>query len=121
DRALEVLAYEDAVLCFDRALQALLLRRGGPTPSDPELQCKLLLSLGDALWAASDLPRMRESFQRAAEVARGLAEDRRAPLLARAALGVGGRQQRAHLVFDAEVVHLLEEAREALGDEDSPL
>jgi hypothetical protein len=81
----------------------------------------LLLALGDALWGAGDLSRMRQTYQRAADVARGMAAQEGAPRLARAALGFGGRQQRAHLVFDVEVVRLLEEARDALGESDSPL
>ena len=121
DRALTMLAYEDAARHYEHALRALELRRQGPQAGDALLRCEVLLALGEAQWGAGELAPMRATFQRAAEAARALPVEQKAPRLARAAIGVGGRQQRAHLVFDDEVARLLEEAREALGSADSPL
>ncbi|MBX3026368.1 AAA family ATPase [bacterium] len=121
DRALGLLAHEDAVQHFQHALRALELRRDGARPGDAVLRCELLLSLGDACWGTGDLGRMRATYERAADAARGLARAEGAHRLARAALGLGGRQQRAHVAFDQVVVGLLEESAAALGEEDSPL
>src|SRR5262249_56253899 len=73
DRALGMWGYEDAARHFRQGLGALGLRHGDPLHGDRVLRCELLLSLGDALWGAGDLPGMREAYQRAAEAARDLA------------------------------------------------
>lgn len=125
DRAQALLAYEEAVQHYERAREVLSLRVGVPPPADEALRCELLLSLGDAWWGVGDLTRMRECCQAAADNARALAGTIGRPIaasiVARAALGFGGRQARAHVVFDESVVRLLEQALEMLGDEDSPL
>lgn len=121
DRALGLLAYEDAVQHFQHALRALELRRDGARPGDAAERCELLLSLGEACWGTGDLARMRATYQEAADVARGLGRAEGGARLARAALGLGGRQQRAHVTFDQVVVGLLEESAAALGEGDSPL
>lgn len=120
ERAVSLLAYEEAACHYERALDALRLRRGGAADGDAEAACRILLALGDAQWGAGDLLAMRTTFQRAAEAARRL-EGGGATLLARAALGFGGRQQRAHVAYDDDVVRLLEEALAALEPDDSAL
>jgi len=119
-RAQSLLAYEEAVKHFEQALAALRLRAGGPALGDARLRCEILLALGDAQWGAGNLVEMRATFQRAAEVARGLAAEGPS-LLARAALGMGGRQQRSHAWYDDDLVRLLEEALIAFEPGDSPL
>lgn len=108
ERALACLAYEEAVGHYERALQALELA----VPIDEERRVVLLLALGDAQSRASERDRARSTFLRAAEGARGIA---RADLLARAALGFGGRLEFG-LPRDDVLVGLLDEARAALGD-----
>jgi tetratricopeptide (TPR) repeat protein len=112
-RALEQLAYEDAVGHFDRALGAVDLA------PDADRVSALLLELGDAQLRAGDLPGARATFERAAQLAR---ERARPEDLARAALGFGaglvGFEVR---LGDQRQVELLEEALDALADEDSAL
>jgi tetratricopeptide (TPR) repeat protein len=125
DRALALLAYEEAVQHYERAREVLSLRVGAPPPEDEILRCELLLSIGDAWWGVGDLTRMREYCQAAADNARAFAgaigRPTAAAIVARAALGFGGRQARAHVVFDESVVLLLEQALELLSEADSPL
>ena len=80
DQAATVLAYEDAVRQYERALQLLPLLGG----TDIERRCEILLRLGDSQWRAGDTTAARSSFDECAEIAArsGLAE-----ALARAALG----------------------------------
>ena len=106
DRAGRLLAYEEAARLYRLALDALDEATG-----DREA-CELMLALGEAEARAGDLAAARRTLLRAAELARGL---RDSELLARAALGYGGR-----LVWvradDELVIPLLEEALTALGD-----
>jgi DNA-binding CsgD family transcriptional regulator len=111
-RALDLLAWEEAASLFERALVAQELA-GRP---DPRQRCQLLLTLGEARMAASDVPAARAAYQQAGELARRIAAPE---LLARAGLGLG-------LAFTAGIVDpvevgLLEEALAALGETDSPL
>ncbi|MFN2375690.1 MAG: hypothetical protein ABR538_04085, partial [Candidatus Binatia bacterium] len=71
-------------------------------------------------WTAGDHASSRAAYEDAAVLARsrnGGEDVVDAQLLARAALGLGGRQQRAHVQFDARVVELLESAITAVGGE----
>lgn len=112
--AVQLLAYEEAVRLFDLALQALDLQ-----PSDdPKVEGKLVLGLGDAQARAGDGASAKETFLRAAAVARGLGDP---DLLAHAALGYGGRFLWARAGTDRQVVPLLEEALGALSEKDTPL
>src|SRR5262249_16761 len=79
-RASSLLAYEEAVRHYERALQAL----EHPGLVDETQGCKLLLALGEAQRQAGAYPQAMETFQRAADIARtrGFSED-----LAHAALG----------------------------------
>ncbi|MDO8615442.1 MAG: protein kinase [Dehalococcoidia bacterium] len=111
-RALSLLAYEEAVGHYERALQTLELK----TPPDEELRCELLLALGDAQMKAGDAVNGRQTFERAAESAR---KRKSADQLARAGLGVGERYEIG--AVDESLVEILEEALRLLGDADSAL
>jgi DNA-binding SARP family transcriptional activator len=112
ERAASQLAYEEAARHYTSALQLL----ESTATTDEEAICELLLSLGDVLSRAGDDARAKNAFRRAAEMAerRG-----RADLLARAALGEGGRMAWARASTDPALVPLLERALAAVGDEDS--
>lgn len=121
EAAASALAYERAASWMTRGLAALAehadLEEDRTTTR--ELRGRLLLALGDASWAAGDFVASRRAFEDAASLAEkpgteGGTTD--ALLLARAALGLGGRQQRAHVQFDASLVALLERAVAALGE-----
>ena len=96
------------------ALRALELQE----PVDEPGRLELLLSLGDAGMRAGDAPSGRASFLAAAGLARRLSAPE---LLARAALGYGGRFVWARAADDRNVVPLLEDALRRLGEEASPL
>jgi tetratricopeptide (TPR) repeat protein len=113
DRAVRLLAYEEAVRLFDLALETLELQ----PVVEPLLRCELLLSRGDAQGRAGDGPGSKETFLAAASIARSLSSGE---LLARAALGYGGRFLWARAGTDPYVVPLLAEALAALGEQDSP-
>ncbi|MDQ4064483.1 MAG: hypothetical protein M3161_00365, partial [Actinomycetota bacterium] len=106
------LAYEESVSHFARALNALDLKES----EDDHLRCELLLCLGDAQWRAGDGSSSRETFKRAAEVARRLQDGEK---LARAALGYGGGVGRFGLqeLADPALVELLEQALAWLGQD----
>jgi len=113
DRAVALLAYEEAVRLYRLALRALALA----VPVDEQARCELLLRVGDAQARAGDERGAKETFLEAAALARG----GRAAHLARAALGYGGRFTWARAGTDAHLVPLLEDALAALGDEESEL
>ena len=114
ERALRLLAHEEAVRLFHMALTALALER----PADESVKCELLLSLGDAQMRSGDAPAAKESFRSAADLARRLALPH---LLARAALGYGGRFVWAAARGDRLLVELLDAAARMLGDAPSAL
>jgi DNA-binding SARP family transcriptional activator len=114
DRALKLLAFEEAARFYRLALQTLELRR----PVDPEARCSLLASLGDVLARAGSTTEAKETFVAAADLARTAALPRQ---LARAALGYGGRFPWLRAERDSRLVSLLEEGLEALADEESVL
>jgi eukaryotic-like serine/threonine-protein kinase len=105
-------AYEDAARLYRMALHATELR----DEVDPRTHCDLLLGLGDAQMRAGDTPGGRETFLRAAEMARrsGLPEQ-----AAQAALGYGGRFVWARAASDRHLIPLLKDALTAVGDDDS--
>src|SRR5213593_4682515 len=112
------LAYEDAAVLFERALDVLAEGR----PADARERCELLLARGGAQWKAGDGPAARETFRQAADIARRIGD---APLLARSALGFAGEGSRLLWVRSAVVdqprIELLEEALHRLGDGDPGL
>jgi len=115
DRALAVLAYEEAVRLYGMALQALDLKG----ELDEEMRCELLLALGEAQMRTGDTPKAQEAFRRGALVARmsGTPEQ-----MARAAIGFGGRFVWGGDDADIpELAGLLKEALRALRKEDSVL
>ena len=115
-RAAAQLAYEDATAHYEHALQ----RSQAPDAR----RCELLVALGGVQRASSSAD-ARETFQRAAEVARRLVQagtPEAAALLAQAALGFADRGLGTpQLAPDRTVVSLVEEALAAIGDGDSTL
>jgi tetratricopeptide (TPR) repeat protein len=109
-RAVQTLAYEEAVGHYRTALQAL----ERAAPHDAERRFALLLGLGGAQARAGEVAAARAAFHDAAGVARenGSARD-----FARAALGYGTAGQMSGGIVDASVVALLEEALDMLGDD----
>jgi hypothetical protein len=114
DRALGLLAYEEATRLYEMALEAAHLSKR----EDETIRCELLLSLGEAESRAGDSESARAAFVEASELARRLGLSH---LLARAAAGYGGRIVWARAGEDSRLVPMLEEALAALGDEDLDL
>ena len=109
DRALALVAYEEAARLYTTALEALEL-----TAADEATRCELLLVLGDAQARGGDLASAKETFVQAANIARTLNAPEQ---LARAALGYGGRFVWFRAGNDHRLVRLLEDALERLpGD-----
>ena len=113
ERAMALLAFEDAAVHVELGLQAIDLLDA----PDEALRCDLLLTLAAAQMNAGDVTTGRETYMRAANLAKaaGLPEQ-----LARAALGFGGEPIVAW-GFDAELVRVLEAALDLLGPEDRPV
>ena len=109
ERALDLLAYEEAARLYRLALEALDLGES----SDPSVRCELLLSTGDALTRAGSTADAKETFLAAGDLARtaGLPES-----LARAALGYGGWSSWQRAAGDLRLVPLIEEALGAVGE-----
>ena len=114
DQATRALAYEEARQLYAIALSAL---PEGPD-ADERPRIEVLLALGEADARAGELDRARASFIEAAELAQRLKSGQ---LLARAALGYGGRHQWARAGHDTRLIPLIEQALAMLGDEDEAL
>jgi DNA-binding SARP family transcriptional activator len=114
DRALTVLAYEEAARLYETALETLDLAR----LSDERARCRLLLSLGEAEARAGNTTTAKKVFLAAADLARrlGLARE-----LGQAAVGYGGRKAFGRAGDDERLVPLLEEGLTALAAEDVEL
>jgi len=114
DRALALLAFEEAARLYATALEALELAR----PDDERSRCGLLLALGEAEARAGDRSAAKEAFLAAAAIAQklGLARE-----LARAAAGYGGSWMASRPGVDDRLVPLLEQGLASLGDEDVEL
>ena len=115
DRALALLAYEEAARLYRMALEAVSLA----SPTAANVRCELLLALGEAETDAGDGPAARGTFLRAAEIARNLQSWEQ---LARAAVGYSGRDlwgPRAE--GEPMLVPLLEEALAECPEGDSVL
>ena len=109
-RAMDRLAYEDAVAHYLNALGAM-------GDSDQPRRCRLLLDLADAHARAGDTPSSKLVYGEAA----ALAEDQSLPeQLAEAAIGYGGRLIWEVSRDDPDVLALLERGLERIGDADSP-
>ncbi len=115
ERAMSLVAYEEASDHFERALQAYGLQERADAPR----RCDLMLALGTAQSRAGATAHARETFMRAAALARRLDAPER---LARAALGYGAGMGGFEFGrVDDGLLALLGEAREALGEQDGPL
>jgi DNA-binding NarL/FixJ family response regulator len=112
-RSLQMLAWENAAELFERALAALKLAE---RPGSAQQRCELLLALGEARMAASDVPAARTAYLQAGELARRIGSPE---ALARAGLGLG--LEITSGIVDPVQVGLLEEALAALDEADSPL
>jgi DNA-binding SARP family transcriptional activator len=113
-RAVAVLAYEEAVRLYEMALEAL----GPDAGKTVGLRCEMLLALADAQGRAGDGLAAKSTYLRAADLARsaGLSE-----MLARGAVGYGGRFLWAHDLADERLVPLLEDGLSTLDEGDSVL
>jgi tetratricopeptide (TPR) repeat protein len=108
DRAVALVAYEEAARLYETALGAL-------DPGDEPARCAVLLGLVDAQTCAGNPAPARQASLDAADIARrhGLPRE-----LALAAAGYGGRIVWARAGSDARLIPLLEEGLAALGDAD---
>lgn len=113
ERAISLLAYEDAVAQFQRALHALDLQQA----HNDVLRCEVYLSLGDAQLKSGDIAAMRTSFAHAGDLAALLNAPQQ---LARAALGLGSGED-DFIGRDQALVTLLNQALAAMTGEDSTL
>ena len=114
DRALALLAYEEAARLYELGLAALERADG----AEPVKRCELLLALGHAQVRAGDAVAAKQAFLQAAAVARRLEWPE---ALARAALGYGGRFVWARAGDDERLVPLLREALAVADDQDAAL
>lgn len=111
-RAVELLAFEEGIRLYRMALSVL---ESTGNRDDP-LRADLLLAMGDAQARSGDSAQSKETFERAAAIARSSGDGVR---LAQAALGYGGRFVWIRAGRDSRVVALLREALAVLSDEDS--
>jgi tetratricopeptide (TPR) repeat protein len=109
-RAMGLLAYEEAARLFRMALAAL---GPGQSPEEDRIRCRLLLALGDALTRMGERQAAREELRLAASLARqyGMAEE-----LGQAALAYAGRFTFERGASDRHMITLLEDARAMLAD-----
>ena len=112
DRAMDVLAYEEAARLYEMALHALELG-----DADGMRRCELLIRLGDSQIKSGDHEKGQPSLSEAAALAKGLG---RADRMAEAALALGGHGPIPGVV-DVRQVGLLEDALAALEKGDSAL
>lgn len=112
DQAMALLAYEEAANHYATALR--VLERATP---DGSRYCELLLALGEAQRKAGDTQLARETFRRAANLAKQLGA---AEGMARAVLGCSGLWSEAGTI-DVSLVELLADALRFLGESDSQL
>jgi DNA-binding CsgD family transcriptional regulator len=113
ERYMALPAYAEAVRFYHMALEALARQ----TALDETQRCSLLLKLGEALSKAGEPRQALDTFQEAANTARNLEAVEH---FARAALQFEQTSWHNWLPA-APAVHLLEEARQALGEADSTL
>lgn len=114
ERAADLLAFEEAARLYRLALG---LTEGNASAGRRQ-RCELLLGLADVQARAGEMPAAQNSCLDAAELAGQIASGE---LLARAALGYGGRLLFARATGHDRLISLLERAAEALGPEPTPL
>ena len=114
ERAGRLLAYEEAARLYRMALAALDSKQSADEPTRGEV----LLALGEAQARSGEMGPAKETFAQAAGAARelGLPE-----VIARAAIGYGGRFVWLRSGKDRRLVPLLHDALAALPEEDSVL
>ena len=110
DRAASQAGYEEAARQYSTALSLVEEAES----ADVVRTCELLLALGGALSRAGEATDAKETFRRAAGLAEGSG---RPDLLARAALGYGGRFVWGRAGSDTALVPLLERALAAVGED----
>jgi class 3 adenylate cyclase/tetratricopeptide (TPR) repeat protein len=113
DRAMALLAFEEAVRHYRHALEAIERR----DPADPAARRDLLLDLGAALRKAGDPLAAKEAFHDAADLSRRLGDPEKQ---AQATLGFAEPYWTTGVV-DQSVIAMLEDALDALGEEDTRL
>ena len=114
DRALALLAYEEAARLYQTALDALDLA----DVRDERTRCELLLSVGEAQMRAGNTRAAKRAFLDAAGIARRLGLPRE---LARAAAGYAREDMYLRAGSDDRLVPLLKEGLAALAHEDVAL
>jgi hypothetical protein len=114
ERALRLLAFEEAVGHFARGLE--VAEQYGE--HDPSVRCDLLIALAEAQNRAGDAVRADANFERAAALARTMGDAER---LATVALRAGPLSYLGIVDTNPEQLKMLEEALFALSDEDSHL
>lgn len=114
DRALQLLAFEEAVGHFSRGLEVAEVYGA----LEPTAKCDALLALAEAQNKAGDKVEADRSFERAAAIARTLGDAER---LATAALRAGPLSYMGIVGANTDQVRLLEEAGQALSKDDSHL
>ena len=114
DRALALLAYEEAARLYQTALDALDLA----DVRDERTRCELLLSAGEAQMRAGNTQAGKRAFLDAAGIGRRLGLPRE---LARAAAGYAREDMYLRAAGDDRLVPLLQEGLAALADEDVAL
>jgi tetratricopeptide (TPR) repeat protein len=114
DRALVLLAYEEAARLYEIALEAIDLA----SPLDERTRCHLLLSLGETRARAGDMAAAKRVFLEAAELSGRLDLPRE---LAQSAAGYGGRIVFERAGGDERLVPLLEAGLAGLGPNDIEL
>ncbi len=112
DRAIALLAYEDAVAQYAQALR--LLERGGESEA---ARLEVLLELADARMRTGDVASSRQTCRQAIELARRLQAPEQ---LTRAVLGLAGVLREVWTV-DRSAVALLEEALDLVAEGDPGL
>jgi DNA-binding winged helix-turn-helix (wHTH) protein/tetratricopeptide (TPR) repeat protein len=116
-RAVRLLAHEEAAAHFARALQLLEIKPRSAEGGDPTAitvqRCELLLALGEAHSGAGNRDQSQHCCRQAASLARRLG---RADLLARAALGFGQRAELGPLPAEELRVMLDDALRELPED-----
>jgi tetratricopeptide (TPR) repeat protein len=107
ERALRLLAFEEAALHFSRGLQVAEQY----APQDQEARCDALIALSEAQNRAGDAASANANFERAAALARLMGDRER---LAAAALRAGPLGYQGVVRVTEEQIQLLEEARATL-------
>jgi len=114
-RAAAATAFEESVRCYESALESLDL---APV-ADQTTRCEVLLLLSEALWRTGSFQRARTTARHAFDAGRALGSVRH---VGRAALAVAGRMASFGAgQCDQEVVDVLTEALQAMGDGEESL